>query len=261
MKRIYIIMLIAVVLLIPATVHAVTGAVIAASTVTPDKVAVTITTVPTAVDTSYVCAFVGTATDTTFVAVLDSTATAYLMTGLTDRTKYTVFQLTRDGTGKTAVSNKVDVFTYKNQIQDVERQKGFNQVELYNSSSWLGNDRYRYESKTWTLTGVGATGESMLFRGQPKVSLALIGTAASDSIACTAYIKGVWVQSESLADTTMWVSSALDSLQLGAQGSPTEGMAMKTLTLPPFALYVLELVSYTDNVAATIQAILTRDDN
>lgn len=261
MKRILILLLITATLLLPATVQAVTGAVITAATVTTDRVAVTITTLPTAVDTSYVCAFVGTATDTTFIAVLDSTATAYLMTGLTERTKYIVFQLTRDGTGKTAISNKVTVATYKNQTQDTVQPRGFNQSELYNSESWLRNDRYRTESKTWTLTGVGDTDRSMLFRGQPYISLALIGTADSDSISCTAYIKGVWAQSESLADTTMWVSTVLDSLQLGSPGSPSEGVAIKQLELPPFALYVMELVSYTDNVVGTIRAIITRDDD
>jgi hypothetical protein len=260
MKRIFILLLITATLLLPATVQAVTGAVITAATVTTDKVAVTITTLPTAVDTSYVCAFVGTATDTTFVAVLDSTATTYLMTGLTERTKYIVFQLTRDGTGKTAISNKVTLVTYKNQIQDATEPTGLNQIKLYDTASWLRNDRYRIDATSWTMTGVGDTDRSMVFRGAPIMSLTLIGTSASDSISCTAYVKGVWIESESLADTTMWISAALDSVQLGSPGSPSSGVAMEQLSLPAFKLYVLDLVTYTDHVAGTIQAIITRND-
>lgn len=259
MKRILV--AISILLSLSSSAWAVTGAVITASTVTTDKIQITITTAPTVVDTTYICAFVGTSTDTTFIAIVDSTATSYLMTGLTERTKYIVFELTRDGSDHTAISNKVTVVTYKNQIQDVTQRKGYNQIRLYSSSSWLKNDKYKYEANSWTLTGVGATGKSMLFRGQPYVSLTLIGTAASDSISCTAYVRPVWINSEALSDSTMWLGARVDSLQIGAPGAPTEGMKIKQLTLPTFGLYLLELATYTDHVSGTIWAIITRDDD
>ena len=245
-KLLFIIMLLAV----SSNAFAVTGGVITAEGATNDLVKVTITTAPTEIDTMYVMYFPATAsTDSVFYAVTDSTATSALISGLSERQGIIVFLLTRNGDGATAISNKITTNTYKTQVQpeDVNYEGGFLHRTLQTDESWPFLGDYFRKDTIFTLSGIGDTDKSLIFRNGEYTGLDIIGSQAGDSCAATAYIRAIGM-SVSGIDTSYFAGAVVDSLQLGEAGTPAQGLVTKSLkALSVHRFWQIDLLTHTGN--------------
>ena len=219
-----------------------TGAVISTAILSTDSLLITLTTLPTQIDTTEVIYFTPwSSTDTVVVGgVGDSTATTYRF-GVAGPLKQMIVMLrTRNGSAQTAISNKDSVTTHPVQIDDIGGRKPFMFRKVATDNSWpYGGDASHNMDYTFDLNGKDASDYSMVYNQLPYNGVNIRATQAGDSCVATLYFYQVR-RSYAYDDTLLYRSTVIaDSVNVTVTGLKTGSVSLPVGSLFQMYLYTL----------------------